>query len=202
VTDEQGLTIGIVGGGNIGATLGHAWLSAGHAIRFGLREGSSRGGLPDGASRATPDEAVAGADVVLFAVPGGAMEALVGQLRPSLGSAILVDATNDVRGPVLHSRALDALRAGGMPVYRAFSTLGWENLADPRHGDDVADLLYAGPDGGTRVVMERLVRDVGLRPIWLGDGAADAVDGATRIWFALAMGRAMGRGVALKVITR
>ncbi len=193
-------SIAIIGAGNIGGTLGRAWLAAGHRVTYGLRPASERGGLPDGAARTGLAEAVATADIVVFAVPGGAMDEVLAEVGPGLEGRTVIDATNNVRAAVLHNAALDARRAAGAPVYRGFSTLGWEVFAQPRFGEVVADLLFSGPDGATRTTVEGLVRDVGLEPVWLGDGQAATVDGAARVWFALVMGGGRPRHTALKVI--
>jgi predicted dinucleotide-binding enzyme len=193
-------SIAIIGAGNIGGTLGRAWLAAGHRVTYGLRPDSGRDGLPEGAARSGLVEAVKSAGIVVFAVPGGAMPEVLADVGPHLEGRIVIDATNDVRGAVLHDATLDARRAAGLAVYRGFSTLGWEVFARPRFGDVVADLVFSGPDGPGRAAMEGLVRDVGLEPVWLGDGQAAVVDGATRLWFALVMGTGRPRRTALKVI--
>lgn len=194
------LSIAIIGAGNIGGTLGRAWLAAGHRVTYGLRPESERGGLPEGAARSGLADAVSGADVVVFAVPGGAMDEVLAEVGPRLEGRIVIDATNNVRAAVLHNEALDARRAAGAAVYRGFSTLGWEVFAQPRLGGTVADLFFSGPDGATRSVVEGLIGDVGLDPVWLGDGQAAVVDGAARLWFALVMGGGRPRHTALKVI--
>lgn len=53
--------------------------------------------------------------------------ALGGQLRGKM----LIDATNDIGKSPMHS--LDVLRqaAPGSPIFRAFSSLGWENNVIP-----------------------------------------------------------------------
>lgn len=193
-------SIAIIGAGNVGGTLGRAWLAAGHSVTYGLRPDSGRDGLPEGATRSSLADAIRGADVVVFAVPGGAMDAVLAEVGPHLDGRIVIDATNNVRAAVLHNEALDARRAAGAAVYRGFSTLGWEVFAHPRLGGTVADLFFSGPDGATRSVVERLVRDVGLEPVWLGDDQAAVVDGAARVWFALVMGGGRPRQTALKVI--
>lgn len=193
-------SIAIIGAGNIGGTLGRAWLAAGHRVTYGLRPESGRDGLPDGAARSGLVEAVEGAGIVVFAVPGAAMQEVLAAVGSHLEGRIVIDATNNVRGAVLHDAALEARRGTGLAVYRGFCTLGWEVFAQPRFGDIVADLVFSGPDGTGRVAMEGLVRDVGLEPVWLGDGQAAAVDAATRLWFALVMGTGRPRHTALKVI--
>ena len=87
----------------------------------------------------------------------------------------MIDATNDIQGAgKLH--ALDELADGAHPV-RAFNTLGWENFADPMFDGVTADLFYAAEEGRAKDVADRLIADVGLRPIWLGGVEAfDLVD--------------------------
>jgi predicted dinucleotide-binding enzyme len=140
---------------------------------------------------------VAAADVVLLSVPGAAAKEVLASLAPGLSGKVVIDATNDVGGATLH--ALDALPAGAHAV-RAFNTLGWENFADPVVGGVQADLLYAA-DEGARETAERLIEDVGLRPVWLGGREAfDVCDGVTRLWFTLVFQRGLGRRLAFKVL--
>jgi predicted dinucleotide-binding enzyme len=112
---------------------------------------------------------------------------------------VVVDATNDVQGSgKLH--ALDELVDGAHPV-RAFNTLGWENFAEPVVGGVTADLLYAAEEGVAMDTGERLIRDVGLEPVWVGSvDAFDLVDSVTRLWFTLALQRKLGRRLAFKVL--
>ena len=64
------MKIAIIGTGRIGGTLGGRWRAAGHDVVYGSRTGSGEG--PGGAPVIAVGEALAGADVVLLAVPGGA----------------------------------------------------------------------------------------------------------------------------------
>ena len=84
---------------------------------------------------------------------------------------------------------------------RAFNTLGWENFAEPVVAGVRCDLLYGAEDGVAREVAERLIRDVGLEPVWVGGPESfDVVDGVTRLWFTLAFQRRLGRRLAFKVL--
>ena len=112
-----------------------------------------------------------------------------------------MDATNRFGGPTSHSIALQKIASDDTPVYRAFNSLGFENFRDPHYGDQIADLFYAGPEGPGRAGVEALIRDVGLRPIYVGPDM-DLVDGILRLWFALAVNQKMGRNIAFKVLTR
>lgn len=186
------MRIAVIGAGNIGRTLGTKWAAAGHDVVYGVR----RPGEPGTAAVA---DAVAGAEVVLLAVPGAAAKDLVASLGEGLAGKVVVDATNDVQGSgKLH--ALDELADGAHPV-RAFNTLGWENFADPVVGGVTADLLYAAEEGVARETAETLIRDVGLEPVWVGGVEAfDLVDAVTRLWFTLALQRKLGRRLAFKVL--
>ena len=191
--------IAVLGAGRIGGTIGDAWLRRGHQVTFGVRDPAER----EQANRrfASPAEAVRGAEVVLFAVPGGAMEEAVTSVAKELPGRILIDASNRVGAPVAHSVALVALADERTNVFRAFNSLGWGNFADPHYGDDVADLFFAGPDGPARATVEGLIADVGLRPIYVGTDV-DLVDGVLRLWFALVSGQHRGRNIAFKVLER
>ena len=103
----------------------------------------------------------------------------------ALAGKVVIDASNDIQGTgKLH--ALAELTDGAHPV-RAFNTLGWENFADPVFDGVTADLFYAAEEGNAKEVADRLIADVGLRPVWLGGvDAFDLVDSLTRLWFTLA----------------
>jgi predicted dinucleotide-binding enzyme len=187
------MKIAVLGKGNIGGTLGAKWTAAGHEVIYGVRS-------PEGPDSASVGDAAAGAEVVVLAVPGGAAKELVVSLGSVLTGKVVVDATNDVGGGGGKLHALDELADGALPV-RAFNTLGWENFADPVVAGTRADLFFACEDGRAREVAEQLIRDVGLEPVWVGGvDAFDVVDGLTRLWFALAFGRGLGRRVAFKLL--
>jgi predicted dinucleotide-binding enzyme len=82
---------GIIGSGNIGRTLGEAWRRAGHEVAFASRS-------PDPPSTVAIAEAIAGAEVVLLAVPGAAVPQLLAEHGPALDGRVVIDATNDMGG--------------------------------------------------------------------------------------------------------
>ena len=165
---------------------------SGHEVIYGVRSPGAPG------TAAIPD-AVAGAGVVLLAVPGAAAKNLLASLGAALTGKVVIDATNDVQGAgKLH--ALDELADGAHPV-RAFNTLGWENFADPVFDGVAADLFYAAEEGDAKDVADRLIADTGLNPVWLGGiEAFDLVDSLTRLWFTLAFQRKLGRRLAFKML--
>lgn len=186
------MRVAVIGAGNIGRTLGGKWEAAGHSVVYGVRS-------PGAPGTAAVADAVAHAEVVVLAVPGSAAKGVLAECGAELAGKVVIDATNDIQGTgKLH--ALDELADGALPV-RAFNTLGWENFANPTVAGVQADLLFGAEDGRAREVAEQLIRDVGLRPVWLGGvDAFDVVDSVTRLWFTLAFQRKLGRRLAFKVL--
>ena len=69
------MKIAVIGTGHIGGTLGQRWRAAGHEVAYGAREGSGTGA--GGAPVLPIGDAIARAEVVLLAVPGGAVAEVV-----------------------------------------------------------------------------------------------------------------------------
>src|SRR6266851_5621941 len=89
-------------------------------------------------------------------------------IGPLLEGKVVIDAANNVRGEVMNNARAIAAAAPGASYVRAFNTLGWELLVQPVVGGVQADPFFCGPDGDARRAMERLIADVGLRPVWVG----------------------------------
>lgn len=201
------MKIAVLGAKIIGSTLARKWARAGHQIMFGVRtvDNPETQALARelGASVGTVGQAIAFGEAVVFAIPGGAMEETISAHGPALAGKIVIDAANRMGGGPMNSAALFAAHAPGAQVYRAFNSLGWENFENPVFNSVPADLFYCGPGGAGQDVIEGLIRDVGLRPMRLGDiGQVGLVDTIGSLWFALAFGQGMGRHLAFKVLTR
>jgi predicted dinucleotide-binding enzyme len=197
--------IAVIGTGNIGGTIARKWGAAGHQIIFGARDPSKNevqvavSEIGGNARAGSTADAIKDANVVLFAVPGAAMDDTVTSLGAALNGKVVVDATNNIGVPVANSVAVIQAAAPQASVYRAFNIYGFENFAEPVLGGIQADLFYCGTDGPTREQAEQLIRDVGLNPIWLGGpDKAELVDQLLRLWFTLAFEQKKGRRMALK----
>ena len=189
------MRIAVIGTGHIGSTLGKAWLRAGHDVVYGSRTDTGEG--PGGAPVGPVADALEGADVVLLAGPGGAVEAVVKDNAAALDGKVVIDVANRMGGGSHNSREVIAEHARGAHYARAFNTLGVENYAKPPEG---ADLFYAA-DAAGRKALEELITAVGLRPALLGGAdAADVVDNALTLWFALTK-QQHTRHLALRVVT-
>ncbi len=176
------LRVAILGHGAVGGALAEHLLRLGHAVTVGADDdrrasaGELRSRLP-GLGIASAEEAVGGADLVVLAVPFGAVEAVLTPLVPHLRDRILVDATNPV-GPGLRHGLGDG-RAGaehvagiaaGARVVKAFSVYGAENLARPAHpGAPLRPVMpIAGDDDAAKAVVSALVTAMGWRALDTG----------------------------------
>lgn len=201
------MKIGVLGAGNIGGTLGVKWALAGHDVMFGVRNPSdekvrARVAQAGGnATAASPAQAILHGDVVLVSIPSRSMPEFLVEHGPALQGKVVIDATNDFGRVVMHR--VDAIEAAAPDalVVRAFNSLGWEVFADPVIRGEQADHFYAGP-AATREPVARLIADIGLRPVYLGDAAAFSVlDGMTRVWAALAFQQGHGRHTAFRLLS-
>lgn len=205
------MRIAIIGAGHVGPALAKNLAAAGHDVAVGTRDPQGAAGV---AARAALVDvpvlditaALDGAEAVVLAVPGAAMDDLLATHGPALDGKLVVDAANRV-GASLADRgdtssvAVIAAAAPAAAVYRAFNSLGWENFAEPVIDGVQADLLYAGP-ASRREEAEELIAAVGLRPVYVGDlDKVGLVDSLSALWGSLAYGQGMGRRLFFKVVT-
>lgn len=197
------MKIAVIGVGNIGSTLGRKWVAAGHEVAFGVRDPDSAKveALRDSISDATfytPKKAATVSDILLLAVPGKAVDAVLGDVEETLSDKTVIDAANAISQYVMHSLELIKRLAPDAKVFRAFNSLGWENFAEPELSGVKIDHFYCGASDHADV--HKLIGDVGINPIYLGGlEHAPTLDALTRLWFTLT--QTYGRRVALKVIT-
>jgi len=188
--------IAVIGTGFIGGTLGRALANAGHHVTFGSRHPEDNNLAQPSPSVTSIGDALRGADVVILAVPGAAVPQLGAQYGDALDAKLVIDATNQMGQVVVHGRA--ALPST-VRYARAFNTLGGENLADPTFADGPADMFFSAPPAD-RDTVETVIRDVGLRPVYLGEDQERLVDALFQVWIALAVTQGRGRRLALRVI--
>ena len=164
--------IAILGIGLIGSSLARAVRRAGLADRlvtFDANPANAARALELGVvdeAAATPAEAVAGADLVIFAVPIGAYEELAGRVGPHLDPGAIVSDVGSVKMAVL--RDLGPHMPEGVHLVPAHPVAGTEN-SGPESG--FAE-LFAGrwaivtPPPGTDETAVRRVAD-----LWRGVGS-------------------------------
>lgn len=190
------LTIGIIGAGSLGSTLAYQFARAGHQVLCGVRNPSSPrslalqgSGLPNlriaSLAQATHESAV-----VLFAIPGEAMETVVSELAPHLVGKTLIDATNRSDSHSVNSAELFGTLGCAAHLLRSFHYQGAQVYEQPRFGDLRPDLFYCG-SGLARDEdhMCTLAQSVEMRPVRVGGlEQVDLLDSLERLWMSLALG--------------
>ncbi len=199
------MKIAVIGSGNVGSALGGAWVRAGHQVTFGSREQSKE--KPDGASVSDVPSAIENAEVVVLAIPFGAVKDVVGQVR-AWGNKVLIDCTNPL-GPGL-TLALGfntsageqvASMAKGARVVKAFNSTGFKNMEDPKYGGRGITMFYATDDRSAAPIAEQLIRDVGFEPEFAGPlRQSRYLEPIAALWISLT--QRLGRDFAITVVKR
>lgn len=204
------MKLAFIGIGQVGAALAGNLLKLGHVVTVAARDPGSKsvtGALarfPD-LTVATPEEAIAAAEVVFLATPFAAVEAALTDPDAFAGK-VLVDCTNPV-GPNL-THGLNSERSGGevvqdlVPqarVVKAFTIYGFENFEDstyPGYGDLKPAMLIAGNDAEAKRVVTTLCRELGWEPVDTGPVSMSLhLEHMTLLW--IKMARVQGTGAGL-----
>jgi len=188
------MKLSVIGAGKIGGTIGEKWEAAGHEVLYGLRDPSKKAGAKSIA------QSLSGAEAVLLAVPANALKQLAHEHAKELDGKILIDATNHFGGAKYHQWDELARSVPHAHLYRAFNSYGFDVFENATLGGTQADLFFAGPEGAGKARVEKLIEDVGLRPVWVGGAEhSDTVDGVLVLW--LTLSRIHGRRIAFKLLT-
>lgn len=179
--------IGVIGSGRLGGAVGTLLARAGHPVLFSSRHPEELKSLaaPLGplAQVGTVAQALAFADVLLLAVPYGAVPALARQHAGAWQGKIVLDATNAIAardGAVAEEVARDGIGPTtarylrGARVVRAFNFTGAGEFARASHRSGAPMAVpIAGDDAQALGVAAQLVRDAGFEPVVVG-GLASA----------------------------
>ena len=147
------MRITVIGRGNVGGGLARRWTAAGHDVTALGREGGD----------------AAGADVVLIALPSAAIADGLAKVS-GLSGRVTIDATN-IFGPYppgYDSLAQQVKSIIGGPTAKAFNT-NFAALYDQVDAEAVRPGTLFAADPEARDLTERLIRDAGFDPIYLGD---------------------------------
>lgn len=199
------MNIAILGAGNIGRTMGVKWARAGHTVTFGARDVNSakaqtlRASLPS-AHIASVANAIQDAQVILLSLPYDAVQEIVSQHAAILANKIIIDATNKFNAPVVNNLTTILRAVPSAHVFRAFNSLGWEVFENARNDNNI-EHFYCGPDNAARPIIENLIQEIGVRPVWVGDHASvGIVDALGSLWVTLVFQRGYKRNIALKLV--
>jgi 8-hydroxy-5-deazaflavin:NADPH oxidoreductase len=211
------MKIGILGAGNMGATLGRLWAELGHDVFFGLRDPKSakaQAALSAVGSRARSGSAIDAAafgEVVLVAVPWESAQQVIAAVAPQLTGKVLIDCTNpikpDLSGLVIgHSTSAAEEISRWAPtarVVKAFNTVGASTLHDAKYGDHSASVFVCGDDPTAKNLVTRLAEGIGFDVIDAGPlTEARYLEPLALLWIHLAIRGKFGSKIAVKLLRR
>ncbi len=172
------MRIAIIGAGNVGGGLARAAVAAGHdVVLSAAHQDKARATAEATGARAAESNvaAVEGAQVVVLAVPGTTAPAVVGELAPALGGAVVVDATNPLDDTysdlaIAGTSGAEAVQqaAGAVPVVKAFNTVFASRYAAPTENGEPLQVLLAGDDADARSRVAELATSLGFAPVDAG----------------------------------
>ena len=173
--------IGVIGSGNVGTALGRVWANAGHQVMFSSRnldhDKQLAASIGANAHAGTPGEAAAFGEVLLFAVPYGALPELGKALGGSIKGKVVIDACNPFpqRDGEIANRArekgagyVSAELLPGARIVRAFNAIGAGRMGQAHEDPGHTGMPIAGDDKAAVEVASRLIREIGFEPVLVG----------------------------------
>jgi predicted dinucleotide-binding enzyme len=179
---KQPHKIGIIGSGNQGGSIGLLWAQAGHEVLFSSRHPEE---LKDLVAKAgpkakagLPQDAASFGDVILIAVPYGALPQVGRDYGAAMKGKVVIELGNpreDRDGPM----AADAMKRGtgvtsaeflpGARLVRALNALSFTQVQKDAHrpGEKLG-VPVAGDDRAAVAVAVQLVTDAGFEPVVVG----------------------------------
>jgi predicted dinucleotide-binding enzyme len=146
------MRITTIGRGNVGGGLAARWRGAGHEVQELGRDGGD----------------ASDAEVLLIAVPSGAIADALGAVSGIEGKPV-IDACNAFRGrdERFESLAHEVKSIVGGPTAKSFN-LNFAAIYDRIDGERVPPGNLFAADDEARQLTERLIRDVGYEPVYVG----------------------------------
>jgi 8-hydroxy-5-deazaflavin:NADPH oxidoreductase len=177
----QKMKIGMIGSGNVGSALGRVWAEAGHEVMFSSRhldqDKALAADIGANARAGTPREAAAFGEVLVFAVPYGALPELGKSLADSIEGKVVIDACNPFpsRDGEIANRAraegaglVSAQLLPGARIVRAFNAVGAGRMGRAHEDAQRMGMPIAGDDKEAVDIASRLIRDIGYEPVLIG----------------------------------
>ena len=178
--------IAVIGTGNVANALGPGFAAQGNTLVYGSRNPAEQkvkdlvAKTGHGATAASQQDAVKGADIVVIAVPGTAAGDVVKQLG-DLSGKIILDPTNLVNrsnpdgnldyakpaGASSNAELIQSL-APRAKVVKAFNTLNVGQMREPATAGGPITIPICGDDAQAKATIAALVKGMGLEVVDLG----------------------------------
>jgi hypothetical protein len=205
------LKVAVIGTGNVGATLALALKSVGHDVVPGVRSTKSFSHMAEllaaGMEPAMIEDAVAGSDVVILAVPAPAAADAARNLGDTSGK-VIIDAMNIVggSGPEGYTNTGQAIldHTKSRDVVKCFNTTGYENMKNPVYSTGPIDMFMAGDSKKGKGIAAKLAQDIGFGKVFDlgGNDKFDLIEQLANVWIDLAIFQDYGMDLAIRIVKR
>ncbi|HUR16255.1 MAG TPA: NAD(P)-binding domain-containing protein [Candidatus Limnocylindrales bacterium] len=176
------MNISIIGSGNIAKALGVSAVRAGHQVVIASRNNDSAAATASEINATAAEslaDAVAAADVVIFAVPATAAFDVAREIAPVIAHEVVIDVTNPLKGDMsgLFTEGTSIAEElagilGDAKLVKGFNTLFGSVQANPQTHGTTLDALFAIDDDTARETFATLAMSLGFRPVHVGPLAA------------------------------
>lgn len=169
------MKIAIIGAGNVGRAIAGSSVKAGHEVVVSAHDPKHSRAVASatGAQVAVSNAAaVDGADLVVLAVPFGAVDAIATELGSALDGKTVIDVTNrptpDTTGAGVSAAEEIQARIPNAHVIKALNTALAARQSEPIIDGSQLDGYVAGDDAAAKASVLEFVRSIGFRPIDAG----------------------------------
>lgn len=199
------MKIAILGAKDVGSTLGRRFVEVGHAASFGVRDPKAYENAELPGPVGTVENAVAGSDIVLLAIPFASAQTALAECGDLTGK-IVIDATNPLAmGPnglyltvgfdTSAAEQIEPHVAGGKLV-KCFNSTGYGNMANPRG----SMMFVCGNDPEANDTVRQLSDEIGFETKDLGDlTKARLLEPLAMLWIHLAFTTDLKRDFAFSI---
>jgi 8-hydroxy-5-deazaflavin:NADPH oxidoreductase len=212
------MKIAIIGAGNVGGTLGAAWVGKGHRIVYGARNINDEkikkliSANPEKITATTIPDAVAQCNIILLATHWqGLRETL--QSAGNVAGKVIIDAVNPLEmseaflekgllvGHTTSAGEQIAQWATGAKVVKAFNTIGAIHMANPRFSGQNATMFICGDDADAKKTVKQLSDELGFETVDAGPlKTSRLLEPLAMLWLQLAFGANVGPNFGFKII--
>jgi predicted dinucleotide-binding enzyme len=176
-SEEPIMQVAIIGAGNVGRSLASSITAAGHAVRISSTDPADSASVAASTGAVAVESnaiAVAGANIVILAVPAASVPDVARALGTALDGKVVVDVANrptpDPSGAPQERSLAEELQAAipNALVVKAFNTAFASRQASPEVDGHAVDGYVAADDDAARAVVLELVDSIGFRAIDAG----------------------------------
>lgn len=173
-------TVAVIGTGRMGGAFGKTFAAAGYTVVYGSRNPSDDKvqavvNATPGASVLSQQDAAAKASIVILATPWGGTEAAI-KAMGDLSGKLILDPTNAIQfgkdgaGMAVDTSGGELVRdwAKGASVVKAFNTVGYFVIAEPKVLGDKVAVFLASDDAAAKEKVSGIVTALGFEAVDVG----------------------------------